>query len=159
MKFSEIYNDVSPNTDEVTIISEMAYPKQDILLKLMDIDLPIIQHLIKVLKWEDFQNYDKHIGDMDRNWFNKIKYPNMKMKTPKGAKALPVKDYYQYLFTGRIETVEDIKDIMKPLRQKGYGKYPELLSDNDLYDKLKFVMEEVAQSLHDGTFNSIRDYL
>jgi len=153
MKFTEVYN-----TDEITM-TEMAHTKKDIYMSLMDISIPIIEHLIKVLKWEDYQNYDKHIGDMDRNWFNKIKYPNMKMKTSKGSKPFPIKDYYHYLFTGRIEDISDVQNFMSPLIKKGYNSYPELLSDEELYDKLQFVMTEVSKALHDGTFNSIRDYL
>ena len=154
MIFSEIYN-----TDETDILSEMAYSKQEISNKLMDISLPILSHIIKVLRYDDVQNYDKHIGDMDRNWFNKIKYPNMKIKTHKGAKPLSEELYFHHLFSGRIDDISDVVRICNELDNKGYSDYQILMSHEEIFDKLKFVMTEVSKELSEGIFNSIRDYL
>ena len=144
---------------EKEYITEMAFSRETIISKLFDIGHPIIEHLIKILKWEDEQNYQKHIGDMDRNWFNKIMYPVLLMKSNKGTKAVPTELYFEMLFDGWLGERIQYEHWLKKLTKK-YNKHTVLIEDNDLLlGILKDILIKVSIDLNNGSFESIENYL
>ncbi len=61
------------------IINEMSLPKKKFEEIISGLSDPILLQLIKILKWEDIQNYNKHLVDID-GWLRKINRLKMKPK-------------------------------------------------------------------------------
>jgi len=153
---NELYG-LEPDDDSI-LINEMAMSQKDAVFLLFSLGKPIGQHIIKLLKWDDPQNYAKHIHDIDENWLKKITYPEIELKAQKGTRPVSEEMYYDGLFEYSFETFDQFEKQMKALNKK-YGKLPVMNSDEYVWNKLREIIENLSVDLHTGEFNSVVDYL
>jgi hypothetical protein len=134
-----------------SFIFEQAFRRRELETKITDISYPIIEHLIKVLKWHDEVNYDKHCGDID-GWFDRIQ--SWKMKVNRKPDQL---EYHQWIFKDIINDRSDIVNRIK--RMKDYHSLPVKMSDDEVFQHISNIMYQISYDLPVNKFESILDYL
>lgn len=113
---------------------------------------PVRQHLIKILKWDDQLNYHKHVDDIDQ-WL--VNVSELRMK-PNGKLPSP-KNYYDWLFTD-FDSQSSTDYVVRILRSR-YDRFPTLLIDQQLYDKLRSLYKQLSVDLSFRQFEGIQHYL
>ena len=88
------------------IISEMAFDRKTVMRKIDGLEKPINLHLIKIIRYRDDLNFDKHINDMVV-WLTDIQ----ELDVGKANKKLPESDYFKLLFTNRFTDSHNTKHI------------------------------------------------
>jgi hypothetical protein len=134
-----------------TKIFEMAFGRADIEAKITSISDPIVEHLVKVLKWEDAVNYNKHLGDIN-NWMFQIQ--RLKIK---GNKKPSQHDYYTWMFEDVAQDELTISRFIKGLHR--YHQLPVIRSDDEVYCVIKNVLYQISFELPLNKFNDINDYI
>ncbi|MBV5309985.1 hypothetical protein [Chromatium okenii] len=136
-----------------TLIYEMAFERNKAESRVTELGLPVLHHLIKILKWDDKNNYSKHIYDIN-NWLFQIQDITIKKK----GKRFKPEQYYLFLFNEQIKSVEDItKKINRSLRE--YKQLPEINSDVRVYQLLTQVYQRISLDLSKDQFEGIEKYL
>ena len=105
------------------LILEMAFERSRAESKITELGIPILSHIIKILKWKDVINYSKHIEDID-NWLFDVQRILIKPR----SKRFKPESYYLFLFEEQVKSVLDITQfINRDLRK--YKNLKELNSD------------------------------
>lgn len=78
--------------------------------------------------------------------------------TVKGIKSVSEKTYFQFLFESSLGDYLQVGIRIRDLSRK-YGKMPVLLSDYDVYLKLKEIYILLCDDLATGEFTTIEFYL
>lgn len=104
-----------------SLIYEMVIAQKHIENQISDKSEQIIFHLIKVLKWQDDLNYNKHCDDLN-TWF----WYCQKKKI--NSKRIKPKQYQTWLFDENLAIVSDIDNIIKRDLYK-YSKKPHRYSN------------------------------
>lgn len=136
-----------------SLIQEMAFERDKAESKITDIGIPVLLHLIKILKWEDKDNYDKHIKDIN-GWLFSIKRILIK---PKGKRFKP-NQYYSFLFEEQIKNVNDITNAVYGDLQN-YHNLKVINTDREVYNKLKNIYKQLSNDISDGSFMGIQFYV
>lgn len=132
-----------------TLLYEMAFARNNAESKITELGLPALHHLIKILKWDDQRNYNKHIHDIN-NWLFQIQDITIK---PQG-KRFQAEHYYLFLFAEHIKTAADItKKINRSLRE--YKQLPEINSDDAVYQALTQIYQKISVDLSKNQFEGI----
>lgn len=134
-----------------TNIVEQAKRRSDIEFKITNEAGPLIEHLVKVLKWDDPRSYRHHITDMD-GWMWTIFRLKMKESMPKQ------RDYYKWMFTDHVGDVSDITEIVTELNRR-YGSLPVIRSDGEIYTIIDKIIHQISIDFVARRRNSIEDYL
>jgi TusA-related sulfurtransferase len=144
MKIRELFEELGEAVSDR--LYEMAFSKRDVESKITSLSVPIIEHLIKVLKWEDELNYDKHIRDIS-SWIRQIK--PLKFK---GNKFPKERDYYQWMFLDHFTSEHDISEWVKDLTN--YHQLTAIRDNEHVY----FAISEIIKNIsHDLAFNNLKD--
>lgn len=98
---------------EKTEIFEMSFQRRKILDTIRGFQIPINEHLIKLLRYKDEINKQKHINDLE-TWL----YDIQDMYFLKSNKKLSKEDYFEVLFNEPITS----KDNVSYLKNKEKGK-------------------------------------
>lgn len=109
----------------------------------------IMKHLIKIIKWKDESNFNKHVSDLDQ-WLLKIQ--DIKLKP--NNKRVKEEDYYKWLYLERVEDVQ--KWVRRDLHK--YNELPVLVDNNKLIEKLRVLYQVLCKDLHNDDFYSINSY-
>lgn len=136
-----------------SLILEMVFERDKAESKVTELGLPILYHFIKILKWEDPLNYNKHIDDIN-NWLTDIQ--DIKIK-PKRKRFKP-EQYYEFLFEEQIESVIDITKKINSAKFKKYQILKEINSDIEVYNKLKVIYKQISNDISKNNFTSIEKY-
>jgi hypothetical protein len=139
-------------TNLFQLIFEMAMRKSIAEEKITELSIPIIHHLIKIFKWEDDINRNKHINDIN-SWIRDIQ--NIKLKTKTGR--FKESDYFRILF---IENVPS-KQVLTRIIAYDLSKYSYLTvinGDEIVYNKLNDICTKISQDLAKNDFKSINLY-
>jgi len=134
-----------------TKLFEMAYNRKKMIEKIEGLQIPINDHLLKIILFDDKQNFNKHINDLE-TWLSDIQELDFQRKN----KKLKAKDYFKILFKEPITDDSNVQYIENKLKGKlkKYSKLPrrkskeeaiiilyklhkeisELLSRNEIYD-------------------------
>lgn len=136
-----------------SLIQEMAFERDKAETRVTELGLPILYHLIKILKWEDPLNYDKHISDIN-NWLFDVQDVVIK---PKGKRFKP-DQYFSFLFEEQIESVIDVTKKINGKLQP-YHNLREINSDPEVYNKLKLIYKQISIDISSNNFTNIRKYL
>lgn len=131
----------------------MVFERDKAESKVTELGLPILYHFIKILKWEDPLNYNKHIDDIN-NWLTDIQ--DIKIK-PKRKRFKP-EQYYEFLFEEQIESVIDITKKINSAKFKKYQILKEINSDIEVYNKLKVIYKQISNDISKNNFTSIEKY-
>jgi len=113
MKFKELFI----NTISKTTLFEMAFYKKVAEDKIRNEVTPLIGHLIKISKWDDNKNYNKHKKDINSMWLKNIVI--VKIKKDKFTK----KDYFNLLYE---EPIGDDIDVINKIIEWGLKDYHNL---------------------------------
>lgn len=132
-------------------IFEMAFDRKDVESKITSISDPIIEHLVKVLKWDDSINYNKHIGDINR-WIFQIQ--RLKMK---GNRKPTQHDYYTWMFEDVAQDELTISRFIKGLHR--YHHFPVIRSDEEVFYVIKHILYQTSFDLPLNQFDDINDYI
>lgn len=134
-----------------TYLFEMAFERKVIFDKIRGLENQINLHLIKIIRYDDEQNFQKHINDLE-TWLIDIQDLDFR----KANNKLKQQDYFNLLFTEPITNVDNIQYIKNKERgklkkytnlkrfkteqetlyilEKLHKEMSYLLSKNDIYD-------------------------
>lgn len=96
-----------------TFLFEMAFERKVIFDKIRGLENQINLHLIKIIRYEDEQNFQKHINDLE-TWLIDIQDLDFRKVNNK----LKQQDYFNLLFTEPITNVDNIQYIKNKERGK-----------------------------------------
>lgn len=144
LKIKEIYE-----KDPFVIMIEMASDRSKAKTRIIGLGKPLLEHLIKVLRWKDDINYYKHLKDID-SWIKQIYQA--------GRGISKEKDYFEWLFSERIRDVSDIQRVISHL-EPNYDILTTIRSTDDVYNLLYDLYRQISVDLGKGNIIHIRDYL
>jgi len=151
MKLQELFEDKVLEWFENSPLFEMAFSRKEVESKITNLGSPIIKHLIKIIKWEDEINYEKHCNDITE-WFYQVQ--RMKLKNDKRPLG---KDYYKWLF---VDNVEDENEIIRWIRSlSNYHQLKSKSTDSEVYQKINIIIQKISNDLSKNRFEDIRHYL
>lgn len=137
---------------EDTPIFEMAYNRKKILDVIRGLQNPINEHLIKILKYKDNTNINKHINDLE-TWL----YDIQDMDFLKANKKLKSKDYFLVLCEEPMTSVNNIQYIIN--KEKGkLRKYKDLEKIRTTEEVMILLFELHKIIAKDLANNSISDF-
>lgn len=130
---------------------EMAKSKSDAEEKIGNLCVPITDHIVKVLKWEDNLNYHKHMNNID-NWFlETLRYTYNKKRPDQ-------KTFYELLFEDRIDSVDMLNKIIKRTLSD-YHSLPVIRKSNEeIYEIMRIMMWEICGDLSKKRYIDFEDY-
>ena len=112
-----------------------------------------LSSMIVISKWEDTDNYAKHVDDINQWLFDVQKTLIQPMR-----KRFKEEKYFQLLFAEQIQTTEAITQyINRGLR--GYKGLKVINTDAEAYDQLKKIYKSLAKDLSNNQFEGIENYL
>ena len=131
----------------------MAFEKNQGESRITELGLLVLLSLIAISKWEDTDNYAKHVDDINQ-WLFDVQRTLIQ---PKG-KRLKRKKYYRLLFAEQVQTTESITQyINRGLR--GYKGLKETNTDAEVYKQLTKIYKQLAKDLSKNQFEGIENYL
>ena len=131
----------------------MAFESNHAETRITELGWLALSSMIVISKWEDTDNYAKHVDDVNQWLFDVQKT----LIQPKG-KRFKWKRYYQLLFAEQIQTTEGITQyINRGLR--GYKGLEEISADAEVYEQLNKIYKQLAKDLSKNQFEGIENYL
>lgn len=147
MKLLELMCDKIINSD----LFEQAFRRQEVESQITNLAHPVIEHLIKVLKWDDPINYNKHIGDINE-WMYKIQRYKLK-----GNKKPYQCDYFQWMYTDWVTDADTISLWIRGLHR--YSKLLVLRTDEEVYNIIRSILYQISYDLPINKYTTILNYL
>jgi hypothetical protein len=138
----------------INLIREITFEKSKAESKITELGLPVLYHMIKIIKWEDKDNYFKYINDID-NLITDIQDVVIK---PEGKRFKP-EQYYRFLFKEQIHSEIDITKKINSVKLKQYKNLKALNTDKKVYDILNFIYNKISIDLSNNEFETIKKYL
>ena len=134
-------------------LTAMAFSRSKCQDKITDLSDPILEHLIKVLTFDDPTNSHKHRDDIN-SWLVAV----WEVK-PSGFK-LKEKDYYTWLFEEK-KAVQNLEVFSKYVRGKlkSYEALPRLRSDQEVLEMLPALYKAIAVELSKGEIPDVQSRL
>jgi hypothetical protein len=147
MKITEIVLDKILDS----FIFEQAFRRRDVETRITSLSLQVVKHLIKILKWRDDINYNKHCRDID-GWVSDIQDLYIK-----GDKKPTQADYFQWMFN---DVVRDESMIERNIRSMSRTYIlPSIRSDDEVFQLIKSILYQLSYDLPLNKVVSILDYL
>ncbi len=134
-----------------SFLFEMAFSRKEVESKITNESYQIIIHLIKILKWQDELNYQKHIGDVN-SWLYKIQAYYIK-----GNKKPTQTDYYKWMFLDVAQNEKTISRYIKGLHK--YHHLPVIRTDDEVFDSIKGILYQISYELPLDNFDDLTTYL
>lgn len=125
---------------ESILYLEMAYTRQGAEYKITDLSYIILEHIIKILKWKDKRNLNKHISDIN-GWLKQI----YQIKLTKNKK-LKYQDYFNWLYAEIVDSRVPPSRVLKEL-ENDYGTLKTKLSNQDVIDCLPYIYQNIAHQM------------
>ena len=129
------------------IITEMAFDRKTVIKKIDGLEKPLNLHLIKIIRYNDDLNFEKHLKDIVQ-WLRDIQ----ELDVGKKDKKLPEKEYFKLLFTNRFTDETNSKHI-KDLEKGSLSDYISLnriRTEEEtikiLYDIHKIISKKLSQN-------------
>ena len=138
------------------IITEMAFDRKTVIKKIDGLEKLINLHLIKIIRYKDEVNFEKHLKDII-NWLIDIQ----EMDVSKKHKKLPEKDYFKLLFTNRFTDSNNAKHIDE-LEKGSLREYKNLTRIRTTEETINInfkIQKEIAKRLSINDIFDIEDYI
>lgn len=135
------------------LLSEQATSRKDANLAVFSLSHHILHHLIKILKWDDEINFNKHKHDINY-WLGEIQDIRLKPSNKKMKES----EYYKGLLTQWIEDEKDFNDWIVKL-SRDYGLLKVLRNDNVVYENICSMIKSISRDLSKDEFQSISKYM
>jgi hypothetical protein len=135
-----------------TYIFEMAFDKQTMENKIRGLENPINLHLVKIIRYEDNTNKQKHINDI-MNWLDDIQDLDFNKKNKKFSKEL----YFKLLFEEPFTDSSNVKYItsLENRKLKAYSELPRNCSLQETLIILERIQREIAKLLSEDSILDI----
>jgi hypothetical protein len=130
---------------------ENAYRRQEVESKITNLALPITKHLIKILKWRDPRNYQKHIRDID-SWIYDIQ-----TLTIKNGKRPTQQDYFKWMFIDCAANQRTLSRLILGLHR--YSNLPVLRTDEEVFDIIKMFFWNISKDLSLDQYQTLTNYI
>ena len=131
----------------------MAFERNHAETRITELGWLALSSMIVISKWEDPDNYAKHVDNINQWLFDVQKI----LIQPRG-KRFQRKRYYQLLFAEQIKTTEGITQyINRSLR--GYKDLKKIRTDAGVYEQLNKIYKQLAKDLFKNQFEGIENYL
>lgn len=143
---------MKPITDYYKTFFEMSFHRKDAEGEITALSKPVIEHVVKILTYEDEINYNKHINDIN-SWLYDIQ--NILIKKGRRPKQ---KDYYMWMFDEKIESLSDI-ELLINIKLIEYHKLKRIRTTREIYDVMKNIYSRLSADLSVKAFKTIKDYL
>jgi len=137
-----------------TDLFEMAFDKKTIERKIDGLARPILLHLIKILKWDDKQNYNKHIKDIN-SWLREIDRLELKPK----KKKLKSDIYYFWLYDGPIGNSIRIINSYIDGDLEDYHKLNIKRSNKEVMISIEKIIKQISIDISNNRLEKIQNYL
>ena len=123
---------------------------------LEDLEDQINLHLVKIIRYKDDLNFEKHLKDV-KNWLVQIQ----KMDVGKKNKKLHEKEYFKLLFTQPFTDATNIKRIQNYEKSdlKDFSKLPRVRSEQETVELLFKIHKEIAKRLSNNDIWDIEDFI
>ena len=113
--------------------------------------VPITNHVIKLLKWKDDNDFHKHQVNID-NWFLETLNFKYNKKRPNQE------TFYELLFSDRIDSVDKLNKIIKKVLHE-YSNLPVIREDNEqIYKIMQKMMWEICGDLSKNNYKDFEEY-
>lgn len=143
MRFKNFIENFIDDTLLNSYLIEMAFDRKTAFKKIRSLQEPINNHLMKILKYKDDINFNKHIKDIDK-WFLSIQKINVKKFNTKLSKNV----YFKLLFEEPFTNKKDITSFNKIINRtlKNYNNLI-VLRNNEEVLKLIYNIQKLASIL------------
>ena len=131
-------------------VFEMAFDRKDVEAKITSLSEPITEHLIKVLKWQDDTNKNKHLRDIDACLYKVQRLKLRKNRNPSNH------EYFEWLFTDVVQDEVTLNRWIKGMYQ--YSNLPILKKDEEVFDIIKAIYYKISFDLEANSFETISNY-
>lgn len=135
------------------LIYEMAFSRSNAESKITSLGIQVLLHLIKILKWNDIINYNKHIADIN-SWIFQIQIIKIKPRN----KRFNSNQYYEFMFHEHIEQLSDLDNMIK-FGLQHYHNLPVLKTNDKLFENLKIIYTNLSNDISENKFKGIEYYL
>jgi hypothetical protein len=137
---------------------EMAYDRKDAIRNIQGIAVPVLNHLIKILKWKHDDSYYKHITDIN-NWLYQVQDSEWGGRGKESKKF--TKDVYYRLLFDEPMGINGINILKSKIRRtlKDYANNTVTRTDEQVIEKLDAIYLKVSNDISRDKFEDIRDYL
>jgi hypothetical protein len=139
-------------TEYYRMLHEMSFPRKDVESEITALSHPILEHVIKILTFDNQLDYKKHIVDMT-NWLLYVQ--RLKIK---GNKRPKQKNYYMWLFKETIESVK-VVDTWIEYGMTDLHKYQRLRKSDEVYEVMTDMFKRISKDMSVNNFKTIVDYL
>lgn len=130
---------------------EMAFRRREVESKITSLSSPICKHLIKILKWHDVLNYNKHVGDIN-DWIFDIQRMYIK-----GNRKPTQNDYFNWMYNDVIRDELTVSRMIVGLHE--YHDRPVIRTDEKVHDIIKAIMYQISYDLVLNKYDNIKNYL
>lgn len=131
------------------ILTEMATTKKGAEIVIKGKGRQVFYHLLKILKYKDELNYQKHIKDID-TWLFSIQDIQMKGKN----RRLKSEHYFNWLYGDLFEGFDVLTSTLNRTL-KDYKELPIKRTDREVFRILVIIYKELSIRLSDNKFEGI----
>ena len=146
-----IYTNLLDKLDEFLL--EMTFKRKDIIFKIQNEIIPVNIHLIKLLKFDDKVNFNKHLKDIE-NWFFGIQ----EYKLKSNGKRFTQKKYFDLFFQEPFTNKNDVRaitDIVKR-RLRDYSNLTILRNDQDVLNIIYKIHKLTSNMVSQNKLNNFK---
>jgi hypothetical protein len=130
----------------------MAIARKHIENQVSDKSEQIIFHLIKILKWKDDLNYNKHCDDLN-TWF----WYCQKKKI--NSKRIKIKQYQLWIFDEYLTSSSDIDNIIKRDLNSYSKNLISIRTNQEVFNIIQDIKIPISKDLSLDRFEDIRNYI
>lgn len=154
MKLTDLFDDIQYKIGNAILdipIVEQASKANEAQSKMNSLSKDIIEHLVKIYKWNDEQNVKNHLSDIS-SWMysvSKVRVANNKRPT--------YKQCYQWIITDTFNNVDELTILINSMKK--YQHLPVKNTDSSVSDIIKSILEPFCEDIASGHFKDAYDYL
>jgi len=131
---------------------EQAKQRKDVESVITYLAEPLIEHLIKILKWQDELNYKKHCISIEDFIFDIEKKSKLK-----GNKLPKQKDYFRWIFNDVVQNQYIVDKWINSLHN--YHELKVIRTNEEVFIELKRIIFELSKDLPYQKVKNIEFYL
>ena len=140
---------------------ELGYNRVRAEKRVCGMEISINNHLVKLLKWKNIDDYETHLKDIENKWVSKLDSIYMS----KGGRRLKKEDYYNWLYDEPIG--DNPKAMDKVLKRVGkmtnektkqrYDKLPVLRVDEEVHRLIELIIKKLSILLSEDRYDNFED--
>lgn len=134
------------------LVYEMAVNRKTVENQITGLGNPIYIHLIKILKWEDDANLNKHLNDINE-WLFQCQQKKI------NKKRIAAKYYKDWIFQDNIDSFKEFENIIKTSLKKYSKTLKEIRSNKEVWDIIQSIIDQISKDLENFEFDDIQNYL